>query len=151
MAAHVLESDVTGTASRRRPWHLHRIVIVSGLIVLAVGIFITYFSDYQKALRAVRAVGGSTDAELVDEGPTAVRRVQLAGPTITDAEIGRVAPHLPHLPELFTLDLSMSRVTDRGLGHLRGLAHLGDIILRYTKVTDEGLDFLRCWDKLWTL
>src|SRR5262249_11737754 len=93
----------------------------------------------------------TTDADMVDEGPVTVRRVQLAGPTITDAEIERVAPHLSHLPELFTLDLSMSRVTDRGLGHLRGLDQLGDIILRYTKVTDEGLEFLRGWDKLWTL
>src|SRR6516225_9730970 len=122
MAASVPETSPTGTPPRRR-WHLHRIVIVSGLIVLVVGIVIVYFTDYQKALRAIHQAGGTTDADLMDEGPSVVRRVMLAGPTITDAEIERVAPHLPHLPELFTLDLSMSRVTDRGLGLLRGLAH----------------------------
>jgi len=36
MAASVPETSPTGTPPRRR-WHLHRIVIVSGLIVLVVG------------------------------------------------------------------------------------------------------------------
>jgi hypothetical protein len=151
MARSVPQDNLAGTKARRRSWHLHRIVIVGGLVVLAVGSVIAYCSDYQKALRTIREMGGTTDADMVDEGPVAVRRVQLAGPAITDAEIKRVAPHLTHLPELFTLDLSMSRVTDSGLGHLRRLHNLGDIILRYTQVTDEGLEFLRGWDKLWTL
>src|SRR5262249_28017603 len=134
-----------------RQWSLHRILIIGGLIVIAVGSLIGYNSEYQKALCAIRAVGGTTDADGGDEGPVSGRRVMLFGPRITDAEIEQVAPHLPHLPELFTMDLSMAHVTDRGLGQLRGLNHLGDIILRYTKVTDDGLEFLEGWEKLWTL
>ena len=84
MAARVPRAGVTVAAPRRRSWSLHRIVMVSGLVVLAVGIVVVYFTDYQKALRAVHAVGGTTDADLVEEGPAAVRRVQLAGPAITD-------------------------------------------------------------------
>ena len=125
--------------------------MVGGLVLLAIASVVGYFSDYERALCAVREVGGATDADRMDDGPVTVRRVQLAGPAITDAEIERVAPHLSHLPELFTLDLSMLRVTDRSLGQLRGLNNLGDILLRYTKVTDEGLEFLAGWDKLWTL
>jgi hypothetical protein len=46
----------------------------------------------------------------------------LAGPTITDAEIKCVAPRLPHLPKMYALDLNISRVTDRGLVYVQGLA-----------------------------
>jgi hypothetical protein len=152
MAATNADNRAAQAVPRRRRWHLHRIAIVGGLIVLVVGMVFEYFSDYHQALRAIAEAGGTTDADGSEEQAAAVRMVALGGPSITDAEIERVAPHLPHLPDLFTLNLSMANVTDRGLGHLRGLNHLGDIILRYTQVTDQGLEFLAGWDKLapWT-
>ncbi|HKB38083.1 MAG TPA: vWA domain-containing protein [Gemmataceae bacterium] len=132
-------------------WSNRSFLLSGGLILVAI-LFVTILTnDYHNALREVERVGGSTDATSFDDehcGP--VRRVSLCGPTITDAELERVAPHLNQFPELFTLDLSMARVTDEGLGRLPGLNRLGDLLLRYTQVSDEHkeaakvyIDYLR--------
>jgi hypothetical protein len=135
-----------------RGWS-NRSFLLSGALVLVAALFVTLLtSEYRTALREVERVGGSTDATSFDgehRGP--VRRVSLCGPTITDTEVERVAPHLSQFPELFTLDLSMARVTDEGLGRLRGLKRLGDLLLRCTRVSDDGMAHLQGWDGLVTL
>jgi len=135
-----------------RGWSHRSFRLSGGLIVVALLGVTLLPNDYRNALREVERVGGSTDATSLDGeygGP--VRRVSLRGPSITDAEIERVAPHLNQFPELFTLDLSMARVTDAGLGRLRGLNRLGDLLLRYTQVSDDGMAHLQGWDNLVTL
>ena len=151
MATIVSPRSSPSPAGRRRLWRLGGAVIIGGVSLLGIALVASYFSEEQKALRAIQAVGGTTEADTMEEGPVTVRTVNLRGPTITDAEVEQVAPHLPHLPELFTLDVSMARVTDRGLARLRGLTHLGDLILRYTRVSDAGLEHLQGWDNLRTL
>jgi hypothetical protein len=136
-------------AAGRGRWLKVMLWVGVALVVVGIMVAVSYPTEYSKALGEVRRVGGSTDADDDDSGP--VRRVTLAGPAITDAQIEHVAPHLRHFPELFTLDLSMARVTDRGLAELGCLNHIGDLLLRYTLVTDDGLATLQGWDDLRTL
>src|SRR5215510_8652373 len=85
-------------------------------IVIGVTAFVVTYAnrDYARALREIERVGGQTDATWGNgDHSNPVREVKLFGPTITDVEMARVAPHLVHFPELFTLDLSMTRVTDQ--------------------------------------
>src|SRR5262245_15800676 len=120
-----------------RGWSNRSFLLSAGLILAAALLVAALTNDYRVALREVERAGGSTDATSFDGehiGP--VRKVNLRGPAITDAEVERVAPHLGQFPELFTLDLSMARVTDRGLGRLSGMNRLGDLLLRYTRVSD---------------
>jgi internalin A len=141
-----------GAPTRAPGWSFRSFLLLAGLILLAIVLAATLPSDYRSALRAVERAGGSTDAFSFSDGDSRpVRRVTLFGRAVTDAEVERVAPHLRHFPELFTLDLSMSRVTDQGLWHLRGLNHLGDLLLRYTRVSDDGVGMLEGWGNLRTL
>jgi Leucine-rich repeat (LRR) protein len=105
--------------------------------------------DETKASRAIRKVGGMTDAGAPDGETTfPIRMVYFRGPKFTDAEMEQVAPDLANLRELYTLDLSMAHVTDEGLGHLRGLNRLAELTLRYTWITDAGINHLKDWHQL---
>lgn len=124
----------------------------TGLALIASLLLYVLTKDADNALEEVERVGGRTDGRsLIDNELHPVHSVALCGADITDAEIAVVAPHLLAFPELFTLDLSMSRVTDRGLRELHNLNHLGDLLLRYTQITDDGLANLQGWEKLYTL
>jgi hypothetical protein len=47
------------------------------------------------------------------------------------------------MPHLERLELSDTRITDSGLGSLKGLKHLRRLDVRRTKVTDAGVEDLR--------
>jgi hypothetical protein len=55
----------------------------------------------------------------------------------------RDVPLLSGLATLIVVDLSESRVTDKGLVHLKGLTSLEHLDLRGTPVTDKGLQALK--------
>ena len=48
-------------------------------------------------------------------------------------------PRLKGLPNLKTLDLGSTKVTDAGLAKLKPLANLSTLVLTSTAVTDAGL------------
>lgn len=64
--------------------------------------------------------------------------------TVQDADLQYVAK----FPELQSLNLYDTRVTDAGLLQLQGLAHLDSLILSGTRITDAGLAHLRPLNKL---
>ena len=104
-------------------------------------------------LLAFLAVGGGADiASWVEaQGGRVVRDgaritgVDLHGSWVTDGDLAV----LERLPQLRTLDLSYTHVSDLGLERLRPLKGVTDLNLRYAEhVTDEGLAHLKGWKKL---
>ncbi|MGE4549790.1 MAG: c-type cytochrome domain-containing protein, partial [Opitutales bacterium] len=74
--------------------------------------------------------------------------VSIAG-SITDSEIGRIISTVRF--NLTQLDLSKTKVTDKGMlnvGKCRNLTHLN---LRQTQIGDDGLSGLRSLENLWYL
>ncbi|MFP6887835.1 MAG: c-type cytochrome domain-containing protein [Opitutales bacterium] len=74
--------------------------------------------------------------------------VSIAG-SISDSEIGRIIPTVRF--NLAQLDLSKTKVTDKGMlnvGKCRNLTHLN---LRQTQIGDDGLSGLRNLENLWYL
>lgn len=71
--------------------------------------------------------------------------VDLRASWISDGELAELAK----LPTMRALDLSMTRVTDAGLRHLRAASGLEDVNLYYAElITDEGLGAARGWPRL---
>src|SRR5262245_27669441 len=141
-----------GQPTARMGWKGRTFVVMTFVIVVAIVVVSIVTDDVRVALREIERVGGSTDKTHFSgdfEGP--VRQVNLQGKQIGDAQIEQVAPLLVHFPELFTLDLSMSQVSDLGLELLRGYNQLSDLLLRYTQVSDDGMKHLQGWSKLYTL
>jgi hypothetical protein len=68
--------------------------------------------------------------------------------TITDSELGRLAPIRNNVTQL---DLSKTKVTDSGLRNIAGFRYLTHLDLRHTQVGDEGISFLRNMENLWYL
>lgn len=60
-----------------------------------------------------------------------------------DAELESLAPSLESLPNMKSLSLVGSPITDQGLVHLRGLSQLVELDCRGTKVTDQGIESLQ--------
>lgn len=63
---------------------------------------------------------------------------------ITDAQLAE----LPVWPGLRRIVLTGNPVTDAGLGHLRKYVHLRELVLSFTHLTDPGLKELLCWREL---
>jgi len=71
--------------------------------------------------------------------------VNLGTSWVTDSDL----PLLAEQTSLGSLDLAMTRISDRGLLHLKPLTNLTDVNLYYAEsVTDQGLAVLRSWKKL---
>lgn len=90
-----------------------------------------------------------TDAELEHiKGLPQLQSLDLWGTQVTDAGLEE---QLKGLKQLRRLGLAFAKVTDAGLERLKGLAQLGRLDLRGTQVTDAGLKHLRGLTQLRTL
>lgn len=74
-----------------------------------------------------------------------VSGVNLRGSWVGDADLRR----LNELPDLTTLDLSLTHITDQGMQEIKGLRGITELNLYFTEyVTDEGLAAIKDWKKL---
>jgi RNA polymerase sigma factor (sigma-70 family) len=115
-----------------------------------------------RALAVIHKLGGTAEPNADDPGRPALK-VDLSSSAVTDADLKCLADlgdvgelwlgrtkitdrglgHLRPLRRLHTLILIDAPVTDRGLAHLRGLGSLRALNLTRTRVTDAGLEHLR--------
>ncbi len=89
----------------------------------------------------VESLGGSvtTDAR------GAVTGVNLRGSWVTDADLRRLLEY----PELATLDLSLTHITDEGMAEIKNLPNITDLNLYYSEyVTDQGIAAIKNWKRL---
>ncbi len=131
-----------------------------GLLMLLLVTFtcLGYYADrvhrQREAAAQIRKLGG--DPLLRSSTDTSVLKLRLArwlGPhavyTISDVSLGGCALGnddlgcLAGLPNLRTLTLTSTPITDEGLVHLSGLNHLRFVDLRFTGVTAAGIERLR--------
>jgi Leucine-rich repeat (LRR) protein len=71
--------------------------------------------------------------------------VDLSNTWLTDADMAKLA----RLPRLQSINLSCTKITDRGLEHLAPLKNVKVLDLRYAEsVTDEGVAHLKHWKNL---
>ncbi len=71
--------------------------------------------------------------------------VDLRSSWVTDSDL----PQLAKMADLAVLDLSGTRISDRGLRALRGAAGITELNLEFAEqITDEGTSALRGWKKL---
>jgi Leucine-rich repeat (LRR) protein len=89
---------------------------------------------------------------IVDLGGSVVRNAQghvtgvsLRGTWVGDVDLRR----LSELPELSSLDLSLTHITDQGMQEIRNLSGISDLNLYFAEyVTDEGVAAIKNWKKL---
>ncbi len=75
----------------------------------------------------------------------AVTGVNLRGTWVADADLRK----LNELPELTTLDLSLTHITDQGMQELKSLPRVEDLNLYFAEyVTDEGIAAIKGWKHL---
>ncbi|MCU1330496.1 MAG: inlA 3, partial [Bryobacterales bacterium] len=105
------------------------------------------------ALAAFAAVPRPGDTQwIVDAGGSIVRDpqgrvtgVNLRGTWVEDTDLR----HLTELPDLQTLDLSLTHITDQGMLEIKSLPGITDLSLYFAEyVTDEGLSAIKDWKKL---
>lgn len=148
----------SGSLSRKR-WAKHVIVGFAALIMLAGAMELSLWWPWhreQAVVQMVEQCGGKASMTHVSPqwfsplGGFLLERVQivwLAGASNT----GMVLPELRGLPELKSLILYGTTVTDPELEHLKNLNGLGVLDLDYTQVTDAGLVHLKNLKRLRTL
>jgi hypothetical protein len=74
-----------------------------------------------------------------------VTGVTLRGTWVGDADLRR----LTELPELSSLDLSLTHITDQGMQELKGLPRITDLNLYFAEyITDEGVAAIKDWKTL---
>jgi Leucine-rich repeat (LRR) protein len=84
----------------------------------------------------ITALGGT----VARDGDYKVIAVNLENSWVTDSDLPLLAAH----PSLTRLNLSMTRITDRGLLELKPLANLTDLDLYYAEsITDQGFSVLK--------
>jgi len=89
----------------------------------------------------IEAAGGTA----THDGAGRITGVDLHASWVTDSDIAALAA----LPALSKLDLSMTRITDRGLLELKTAPNITDLNLYYAElVSDQGLAVLKGWQRL---
>jgi internalin A len=74
-----------------------------------------------------------------------ITAVSLRGCWVEDTDLR----HLSELPDLTSLDLSLTHITDQGMLELKNLPGITDLSLYFTEyVTDEGIAAIKDWKKL---
>ncbi len=76
-----------------------------------------------------------------------LKSLELGSTGITDAGLAKLAG----VSKMQTLGVGNTQITDAGLAHLRGFEDLRMLTLAGTNVTDEGLQHLRGLKHLWSL
>ena len=103
--------------------------------------------EQERAIAAVVRLGGEIGVNYT-RGQFDVKRrpvvfIAFTGPKVTDTRLALLRPNLDLLPELESLDLGGTKITDAGMVHLTGLKNLRDLVLWDTEITDAGLDQLK--------
>jgi Leucine-rich repeat (LRR) protein len=89
----------------------------------------------------ITAAGGTVKVDKAGR----ITGVDLRSSWVTDSDI----PLLAQLPHLSYLDLSMTRITDRGLQQLKSAPAIAELNLYYAEqITDEGLAVIKGWKHL---
>ncbi|HEY1337179.1 MAG TPA: hypothetical protein VGF59_06690 [Bryobacteraceae bacterium] len=89
----------------------------------------------------IEDAGGS----VIKDASGAITGVDFRASWVTDTDLRR----LKLLPNLSSLDLSLTRITDQGMQELKGLTGIVDLNLYFAEyVTDEGMAALKDWKKL---
>ena len=98
-------------------------------------------------------VGAAGDAQWIEAAGGAVVRnaagkvvgVDLRASWVSDTDLRKLLQY----PELTSLNLSLTRVTDQGMQEIKGLKSVEDLDLTWAEyVTDEGLAAIKDWRKL---
>ena len=99
------------------------------------------------------ALAAAADGQWIEDAGGAVVRdaqgritgVDLRGTWIVDSDLRK----LNQLPELNTLDLSLTHITDQGIQEIKSLPGIVELNLRFCEyVTDEGMAAIKGWKKL---
>jgi Leucine-rich repeat (LRR) protein len=107
----------------------------------AIIVLLCLASSLSAAEGWVESLGGS----VTTNAHGAVTGVNLRGSWVTDADLRRLAEY----PDLTTLDLSLTHITDEGMAELKNLANVTDLNLYYSEyVTDQGVAAIKNWKKL---
>lgn len=89
----------------------------------------------------IAAAGGTVTRDAAGR----ITEVDLRSSWVTDADM----PLLARMPHLTKLDLSLTRITDRGLQQLKSAPGIVDLNLYYAEqITDEGMSAIKGWKKL---
>ena len=104
-------------------------------------------TDQARASAEIQKGGGVVRLDETRPGKPAIS-VDLNKTEVTDAGLEYLVKNLTQLQQL---ELGFTKVTDAGLGHLKGLTQLRLLGLACTYVTDAGLEHLKGCTKLQTL
>jgi Leucine-rich repeat (LRR) protein len=89
----------------------------------------------------IQGVGGT----VVRDKQGQITGLDLRSSWVTDSDLREIAA----LPHLASLNLSLTRITDRGMKELKNAPGITDLDLRYAEqITDEGVSAIRGWKKL---
>jgi len=133
-------------------------VVLLALLLLIVGIPLSFWMPYQRqrwALQAIEAAGAKVSVELGPGGPDWLRNIIGDAAMQVFDQPKRIAINEPppqfgdedlqHLAGLTTLQflyLDNTQAGDMGLRHLAGLTELRYLVLSNTQVSNEGLKHL---------
>lgn len=85
------------------------------------------------------------DGSVIRDRAGRITEVDLHAGWVTDSDM----PALARLPDLAKLDLSLTRIGDRGLEQLKSAANITDLNLYYAElITDQGLGVVKSWKRL---
>jgi internalin A len=104
-----------------------------------------YSADLRpSATQWVEDLGGS----VTKNAQGRITGVNLRGTWVVDSDLR----NLNDLPDLTTLDLSLTHITDQGMQEIKDLKGITDLSLYFAEyVTDEGIAAIKGWKKLKTL
>lgn len=100
------------------------------------------FGAQGQAIEVIEKLGGKVAYDQ-SSPPYQVVAVDLSNSKVADSDMAALSKSLKKLPELKSLDLSNTGLTDGGCGHLYGLTELSLLKVAGTKITETGLAELR--------
>jgi WD40 repeat protein len=135
----------TALPPRRRSWgrfSLRTLLIVAPLLAVMLGVgFRWWYPRYleRRAVEEITKLGGAITTDALANKTI----VELPGKGITDAELGRLVPHLRNLAKLTDLMLVSNKVSDEGLLLLADIPQLKHVYVADTLITDAGITKLQ--------